>query len=155
MISPQLEYAAVVWSPSLKKDIRTLEWIQKISKKMVPELKDFTYEEQLKEMGLPTLQNRRERGDLITMYKLVNGIEKIDKEDLVLVTEEDGRTRGHVKIRMRQCVKDVRKYRTVEKWNALSGKVVTPHNVHNFREKLDKWRQDTMSPTPTLYNTTR
>ncbi|MPC32479.1 hypothetical protein E2C01_025790 [Portunus trituberculatus] len=36
------------------------------------------------------------------MYKIVNGIEKIHKEDLVLVTE-DGRTRGHEKkIRMRQ-----------------------------------------------------
>ncbi|MPC69590.1 hypothetical protein E2C01_063820 [Portunus trituberculatus] len=34
---------------------------------------------------------KRER-DLITMYKIVNGIEKIDKEDLVLVAEEDGRT---------------------------------------------------------------
>ncbi|MPC61190.1 hypothetical protein E2C01_055255 [Portunus trituberculatus] len=55
------------------------------------------------------------------MYKIVNGIEKIGKEDLVLVTEE-ARTRGHVKkIRMRQCVKDIGKYsfphRTVEKWN--------------------------------------
>ena len=36
-------------------------------------------------------------------------LNKIDKEDLVLVTE-DGRTRGHVKkIRMRQCVKDIGK----------------------------------------------
>ncbi|MPD05636.1 hypothetical protein E2C01_101390 [Portunus trituberculatus] len=60
---------------------------------MVPELKDLTYEERLKEMGLPTLQDKRERGGLITMYKMVNGIEKIDKEDLL--TEEDGRTRDH------------------------------------------------------------
>ena len=27
-------------------------------------------------MGLPTLQDRRERGDLITLYKTVNGIGK-------------------------------------------------------------------------------
>ncbi|MPC28730.1 hypothetical protein E2C01_021941 [Portunus trituberculatus] len=45
------------------------------------------------------------------MYKIVNDIEKIDKEDLVLLTEEDGRTRGHEKkIKMRQCVKDIGKY---------------------------------------------
>ncbi|MPC10806.1 hypothetical protein E2C01_003447 [Portunus trituberculatus] len=87
MIHPKLEYTAVVWSPSSIKDIRTLEQIQKIVTKMVPELKDLTYEERLKEIGLPTLQDRREKGDLITMYKIVNGIEKIDKEDLVLVTE--------------------------------------------------------------------
>ncbi|MPC61753.1 hypothetical protein E2C01_055829 [Portunus trituberculatus] len=63
---------------------------------MVLELKDLTYDKQLKDMGLPTLQDRREQGDLITMYKIVNSIEKIDKKDLVLVTEEDGRTSGHV-----------------------------------------------------------
>ncbi|MPC56812.1 hypothetical protein E2C01_050778 [Portunus trituberculatus] len=75
-------------------------------------------------MGLPTLQDRKEHGDITIMYKIVNGIEKTDKEDLVLVTEEDRRTRGHVNIRMRQCVKDIGKdsfpHRTVEKWNALS-----------------------------------
>ncbi|MPC43793.1 hypothetical protein E2C01_037448 [Portunus trituberculatus] len=38
-------------------------------------------------------------------------LKKIDKEDLVLVTEDDGRTRGRVKkIRKRQCVKDIGKY---------------------------------------------
>ncbi|MPC69155.1 hypothetical protein E2C01_063370 [Portunus trituberculatus] len=79
------------------------------------------------------------------MYKIVNGIEKVEKEDLVLVTEEDGITIGHVKkIRMKQCVKDIGKYsfphRMAEKWNALNNEVVTAHIVHKFKEKLDKWR---------------
>ncbi|MPD04570.1 hypothetical protein E2C01_100264 [Portunus trituberculatus] len=120
MICPKLEYAAML-------------------QKMVPELKALTYEERLKEMGLPTLQDRRERGYLIAMYRIVSDIEKIDKEDLVLVTEEARRTRGHVKkIRMRQCVMDIGKYsfrhRMVEKWNALSDEGFTAHNVHNFKE---------------------
>ncbi|MPC21296.1 hypothetical protein E2C01_014278 [Portunus trituberculatus] len=71
---------------------------------MVPEIKDLTYEEQLKEMGLPTLHDRRELGDLITMYKIDNGIERIDKEDLMLLIEEDGKTRRHEKIRKFQIV---------------------------------------------------
>ncbi|MPC67193.1 hypothetical protein E2C01_061360 [Portunus trituberculatus] len=45
--------------------------------------------------------------------------------------------------------------RTVEKWYALSNEVVTAHNVHNFKEKLDNWRQDTMRTAQTLYNATR
>ena len=44
---------------------------------MVPELSELTYEDRLREMGLTTLQDRRERGDLITLYKIVNGIEKL------------------------------------------------------------------------------
>ena len=47
-------------------------------------------------MELPTLQARR--GDLITMYKIVNRIDKIDKQDLVVLKEDDGgRMRGHSK----------------------------------------------------------
>ena len=48
-------------------------------------------------MGLPTLQDRRERGDQITLFKLVNDIEKLDKQDLVMMNEETRQTRGHSK----------------------------------------------------------
>ena len=72
MIRPKLEYAAVVWAQKKKKrkkEIRKLERIQRVVTKRVPELKDLSYEERLEEIGLPTLQERRGRGDLITMYK--------------------------------------------------------------------------------------
>ena len=73
MICPRLEYAP------MKKDVRNLERIQRATTRMVPEVKELTYEDKLKEMGLPTLhththtrglpmlQDRRERGDLITL----------------------------------------------------------------------------------------
>ena len=146
MLCPKLEYAAVVWSPHMKKDIMKLERIQRAATKMVPELKDLTYEGRLKEMELPTLQVRRERGDLITMYKIVNQIEKIDKQDLVLLKEVDNRrTRGHSKrIRKSQCLRDIKKYsfphRTVDIWNGLKEEIVTAANVHKFKEMLDKYR---------------
>ena len=41
MMWPRLEYAAVVWSPDMKKDIRKLERIQRTATKMVPELKTW------------------------------------------------------------------------------------------------------------------
>ncbi|MPC83150.1 hypothetical protein E2C01_077846 [Portunus trituberculatus] len=81
MMRPRLEYVAVVWFLSPIKDIRRLEWIQKIATKIVPELNDLAYEEQLKKMELLTIQGEKEQGDLIKIYKIVNGIEKVDKED--------------------------------------------------------------------------
>ena len=60
-ICPRLEYAAVVWSPDAKKDTRKLERIQRVATKMVAELRELIYKDILKEMGLPTLQDRRER----------------------------------------------------------------------------------------------
>ena len=60
---------------------------------MVPEIRDLTYEDRLQEMGLPNQQDRRERGDLITLYKIINDIKKLDKQDLVLMNDETGEMR--------------------------------------------------------------
>ena len=58
----------------------------------------YSYEEGLQEIKLPTLQTRSEREDLITIYKVVNHVEKLDGKDLMLLNQEDnGRTRGHSK----------------------------------------------------------
>lgn len=44
MIRPRLEYATVVWSPNMEKDIRKLERIKKkkVATKMVPEIIERT-----------------------------------------------------------------------------------------------------------------
>ena len=136
----------MVWSPHKKKDKRKIERIQRIATKMVPELSDLTYEERLKEMGLPTLEERRERGDLITIYKVVNQQERMDGRNLVtMATGKSRQTRGHSrKIIKEQCLRDVKKhsfpYRAVDAWNALSEEVVSAANVHIFKDKLDKLR---------------
>ena len=44
---------------------------------MVPDLENLTYEERLNEMFLTTL---KERGDLITIYELMNNLEETDKK---------------------------------------------------------------------------
>ena len=82
MIRPRLEYAAVIWSPHEKKHIRKLERVQRAATKMTPELQDLPYEERLARMELTTLEKRRERGDMITLFRLLNGMENIDRGDL-------------------------------------------------------------------------
>ena len=144
LIRPRLEYAAIVWSPHRKKDIRKLERIQRIATKMVPELSNMSYEARLKELDLPTLEERRERGDLIALYKFTSGIDELDRSDLV-VTEERRELRGHSKkLRKGTCLKDVKKYsfpyRSVNVWNALSKDTVEASSVHQMKERLDKSR---------------
>ena len=140
MIRPRLEYAATVWSPHTKKNIRKLERVQRAATKLVPELRDLTYEERLKELALPTLERRRVRGDLISVYRMVNGMDKMGEDLLKLDT---GTTRGHSKkLKKERCMKDIKKYsfphRVVNTWNGLDEDVVNAINVNKFKAELDR-----------------
>ncbi len=91
-IRPTLEYAAVVWNPHLKKHIEKLEKVQRAATRWVPSLRDLSNEERLKKLQLP-LTERRERGDMIMIYKCVEGMEKIDVKEYVIPSQSS--LRGH------------------------------------------------------------
>ena len=63
------------WCPYLVKDIDELEKVQSRMTKLVPGLQDMSSEARLVELSLPTLKLRRQRGDLIELYKILNGHE--------------------------------------------------------------------------------
>ena len=62
IVRPHLQYRIHAWNPHLRKDVDMLEKIQRRATKLIPELRDVTYEERLKECGLTTLETRRLRG---------------------------------------------------------------------------------------------
>ncbi len=110
-----------MWPPHTKKNIRKLKRVHRAATKLVPELKDLTYEERLRKQEIPTLESRRERGDLISTYKMVNSLDKVDDDFLNLETRT---TRGHgKKLKKVQCIRDIKKYsflhRAVDTWNGL------------------------------------
>ncbi len=82
-----------MWSPRLKKDIRKLERIQRAATKLPETLREHTYDERLEKLGLTTLERRRERGDLIALYRIQEGLQKLDREDLVVCDRSE--TRGN------------------------------------------------------------
>ena len=72
LVRPTLEYASAVWSPTLKKDIVAIENIQRRATKLVKEISDLSYEGRLNILGLPTLIYRRERADMVQLFKIMN-----------------------------------------------------------------------------------
>ena len=76
-VRPHLEYCIQAWRPYRKKDIDMLERVQRRATKMIPQLRNISYEMRLKECDLTTLETRRLRGDKIEVFKILNGYENI------------------------------------------------------------------------------
>ena len=70
LIRPHLEYGAVIWNPHWQNEIDRLEKVQNRATKIFS-LKGQNKDERNTALRLATLENRRRRGDLIHMFKLV------------------------------------------------------------------------------------
>ena len=108
---------------------------------MMPCLRRIDYKDRLKELNMFSLGRRYVRGDLIEVYKIINGMENVCITD-VFEMFETTTTRGHgFKFKMKYCRLDIRKYsfaiRVVERWNSLSDETVKSSSLDMFFKRLD------------------
>ena len=141
LIRPHIEYATVVWNPYLKKNIFLIENVQRRATKLVSGICHLSYEERLRNLGLPTLNYRRCRTDMIQVYKILNKIESIPVDKFF--TLADGtRTRrhkhklvkGHNRTRHRACMFS---QRVINPWNNLPSSCVESDSVNSFKSALN------------------
>ena len=158
MVRPHLEYAVQSWSPYLKKDIYALEQIQRRATRIIPEISHLPYEDRLKALNLTTLEDRRIRGDLIEVYKLVHGFENVDFTQFfhIITDGPSTTTRGHqLKIETPHCRTEKRKnffsIRTINKWNRLPSDVVFSPSINIFKRRYDDHIAKSRAGTPTSY----
>ena len=114
----------------------------KKSNKIVPELKELSYQERLKALNVPTLYYRRMSYDLIQLYEIISNIEDTNIDKFVL-SLNDNNTRGHIfKLQKPRCSKSFRQQtfliRCIGDWNALPENIVESETVLKFKTELDK-----------------
>jgi hypothetical protein len=142
-VRPHLEYCVQVWSPHLEKDKDVLEKVQRRATKLVPEIEHMSYETRLMELGLTSLEDRRTRGDLIEMYKILNGFENIECNVFFKMRQYEG-LRGHpLTLEIERSRLNVRKYffsnRSTVLWNSLPHHVISSPSVNAFKNNYDKF----------------
>ena len=142
LVRPHLDYCIQAWRPHLRKDIDRLEKIQRRATKLVEGLTNWKYEDRLKELGLTTLETRMIRADMIEVYKIFKGLDRMDKEKFFTMSKVN--TRGHsLGLFKRRFKLDVGKYgfgnRVCDDWNALTEDVVAAETLLNFKIRLDRY----------------
>lgn len=139
-IRPNIEYCSSVWNTGYQGDIDKIERTQRRITKLGMGLKKKSYQERLQILKLPTLRTRRERGDMINLYKIRN-LQPLIYNKFFL--EAKCNTRGNSKKIWNPRVQtEIGKrsfyYRTIKRWNELNEETVNAKTVNCFKNKFDK-----------------
>ena len=74
LVRSRLEYCSALWNPSKQEDIKTLEGVQRNFTSRIDSVSEFSYYERLEKLNILSLQRRRERFIIITVWKILNGV---------------------------------------------------------------------------------
>jgi hypothetical protein len=127
-VRPLLEYCSQVWSPFTAANINKIEAVQRSFTKHIFGLRSCGYQDRLLNLNLESLETRRVKCDLITMYKLIHGHLGLNSDKFLNIVKGSS-TRGHqYKVYKHSCSVNVYKYnfpsRCIDAWNCLPNSVV-------------------------------
>ena len=118
-----------------------LEKVQRRATKMVYDLNDLTYDQRIRRLGITTLETRRIRGDLIEVFKIIKGFDKVDYLEFFHLSTTG--LRGHnLKLFKPSFKRNVGKYtfsnRVIDSGNRLPEDIIACDSLDNFKKKLDR-----------------
>ena len=78
MVRPHFEYGNVIWHPRYRGDKLEVEKVQRRTTKLIPSISHLPYEDRLKFLKLPSLDFRRRREDMIHVFRITNGMDRLE-----------------------------------------------------------------------------
>ena len=139
-----LEYSSPLWSPHRVQDIAKLESVQRRYTSKMTAIQHLNYGDRLKHLKLMSLQRRRERYQIIYVWKILNG--KVPN-DIGFSWRESAR-KGTVAVipRMPSSVLKINssydnffKVRGAKLWNCVPKHVKINTSLTSFKETLDSF----------------
>ena len=132
--------------PHFQKDIQVLEKVQRLATRMVKGTKGMSYAERLKFCDIFSLERRRLRGDLIEVFRILQG-ESNGSNSQMFQPCALPVTRGHErKLQKPRARLDLRKFgfshRVIDPWNRLPNEVVCAPSLETFKARLDAAWED-------------
>ena len=151
-----LEYSTEVFNPTTKRLVQRLERPQRFFTRIALKkcgIKNKTYRERLKIFGLDTLELRRCKQDLITTYKIENGLVNIPKEKFFTLPYRDSsRTHHHkfFKKRVSGSSKGWFANRIINPWNSLPAELDLMTSMVAFKALLSSMKEIELIPKTML-----
>ena len=147
MVRSIIEYANPVCCPHYRKHIDLIEGVQRCFTKHKFGCKELAYTDRLKFLGLPSLEYRRVRGDMIEVYKIMHGLCDTITTSSLFELSDVSSTRGHnLKIKKKRTCTNLYKNfftnRVTNLWNNLTSETVNAPSVNAFKGRLDREYKD-------------
>jgi len=143
LVRPHLEFCISAWSP--RKDKGILERLQHRFTRMFPGVKTLAYAHRLQLLGLWSLEERRNRSDLLELvFRMYKGWSRISFDSMFTLSNIT-LTRGHtVKITKNRYRLESRRHffseRMIDRWNRLPQHIIDSVSLNAFKSGLERLR---------------
>ena len=121
---------------------------------MISGLSGMTYEERLQELGLPSLEERRVRFDMIEVFKILNGFVNVNSNTWFRTMEQASSrctrlSTYPLNLTSKHSRLDIHKHffsqRVVNNWNSLPSEVKDSASPYHFKKNYDLWYKSSVN----------
>ena len=148
LIRSRLEYCCPIWDPTKIQDIVTLEGIQRSFTSKIVSVAHLDYHDRLKELKMMSLQRRRERYSIITIFKMLNNIAPNDLGITFYTSDRRG-----IRVKIPSITRDAKmkyitqyddsfKIRAAKLWNSIPADLTTRTSMETFKPGLTRYLQN-------------